>query len=110
MPLDIARSFSFYNFLIFFFDFLGSFLIIFFDFISLFLEFFLSLFRTFTYGLHTGGEGLDTLGIFVHAPSLPLLPFSLPITVGSVLACRAATLVLYRVFPEFSGVCFKHCG
>ena len=101
MPLDIAWSF----FLVLWFFLTFWFLLFFF---FTFFLIFLSLFVIFYIWVAYGGGGLDTLGVVIHAPALPLLPFSLPITIGFVPACRATALMCHWIFPEFLWVGLKH--
>ena len=90
MPLDIA--WSFFGFFLFdiFFDF-WLVLLFFFDYFITFLDLLITA-CYFTYGFHTACETLDALSVVIQASTLPLLPFAFPITIGSVLAVRAAAL------------------
>ena len=90
MPLDIAWSFFGFFFLTFFLIF-GWFYYFFFDYFITFLDLLITA-CYFTYGFHTACETLDALSVVIQASTLPLLPFTFPITVGSVLAVRAAAL------------------
>ena len=82
--------------------------IIFFDYFITFLDLFITA-SCFTYGFHTACETLDALSIVIQASPLPLLPFSLPIAVGSVLTIYSAALACRRILPELVGVGFEHC-
>ena len=84
MPLDIAWSFFGFFFLTFLFDF-WLVLLFFFDYFITFLDLFITA-SCFTYGFHTACETLDALSVVIQASTLPLLPFTFPIAVGSVLA------------------------
>ena len=108
MPLDIAWSFFGFLFLAFFFDFLVGFIIFFLIYFITFLGLFITA-GCFTYGFHTACETLDALSVVIQASTLPLLPFPLPIAVGSVLTVWSAALACCRIFPEFVGISLEHC-
>ena len=108
MPLDIAWSFFGFFFLTFFFDFWLVLLFFFFDYFITFLDLPITA-CYFTYGFHTACETLDALSVVIQASTLPLLPFPLPIAVGSVLTVWSAALACCRIFPEFVGISLEHC-
>ena len=107
MPLDIAWSFFGFFFLAFFFIF-GWFYYFFLIYFITFLGLFITA-GCFTYGFHTACETLDALSVVIQASTLPLLPFTFPIAVGSVLAVWSAALACCRIFPELVGISLEHC-
>ena len=108
MPLDIAWSSLVLFFFHFFLIFLVGFIIFFLIYFITFLDFFITA-GCFTYGFHTVWGTLNALSIVIQASPLPLLPFSLPIAVGSVLTIYSAALACRRILPELVGVGFEHC-